>query len=125
MSKRSAPWARRRACSESPTYGGQERSLPRPGNVHTAENWRALPGPVAALYRKREVRRYFQADAAFAKPAIYRFLEADGHHSRPKLPGMTLVLIWIKDSGRNLSQLSSWRSANREMSLSSSVERAN
>jgi hypothetical protein len=62
--------------------------LPRPGNVHTAENWRALPGPVAALYRKREVRRYFQADAAFAKPAIYRFLEADGHHSRPKLPGM-------------------------------------
>ncbi len=88
MSKRSAPWARRRACSESPTYGGQERSLPRPGNVHTAENWRALLEPVVARDRKREVRRYFQADAAFAKPVIYGFLEADGHHSRPKLPGM-------------------------------------
>ncbi len=36
---------------------------------------------------------------------------------------MTLVLIWINGPGRNLSQLSSWRNANREMSLSSSVER--
>jgi hypothetical protein len=92
-------------CSESPTHGDQEgsaynghfgctcyhplfcfnqfgdleRSLLRPGNVHSAE-------PVVARYRKRKLRRYFRADAAFAKPDIYAFLEAEGYAYAIRLP---------------------------------------
>jgi hypothetical protein len=45
-----------------------ERSLRRPGNVHSAADWRIALEPVVARYRERELRRYFRADAAFAKP---------------------------------------------------------
>ncbi len=35
--------------------------------------------PVVERYRMRDLRRYFRADAAFAKPEIYEFLEAEGY----------------------------------------------
>ena len=35
--------------------------------------------PVVARYRERKLRRYFRADAAFVKPEIYEFLEAEGY----------------------------------------------
>ena len=38
------------------------------GNVHSAHNWREVLGPIVARYGRTGVRRYFRADAAFAKP---------------------------------------------------------
>jgi hypothetical protein len=78
--------------SESPTYGEQEgsaynghfgctcyhplfvfnqlgdveRCALRPGNVHSADGWRAALEPVIARYRGTVKRRYFRGDAAFA-----------------------------------------------------------
>jgi hypothetical protein len=34
---------------------------------------------VVVRYRGRDIRRYFRGDAAFAQPAIYRFLEKAGY----------------------------------------------
>jgi hypothetical protein len=58
----------------------------RPGNVHSAEDWRVVMEPVVKRYRKRQLRRYFRADAAFAKPEIYAFLEAEGYAYAIRLP---------------------------------------
>jgi Transposase DDE domain group 1 len=50
----------------------------RPGNVHSAEGWRAVLKPVIARYRERGLKLYFRADAAFARPELYELLEAEG-----------------------------------------------
>ena len=42
--------------------------------------------PVVARYRERRLRRYFRADAAFAMPEIYTFLEAKGFKYTIRLP---------------------------------------
>ena len=89
--------------SESPTYGAQEgsaynghfgctcyhplfvfnqlgdveRCALRPGNVHSAADWRAVLEPVVARYRGIVKRLYFRGDAAFANPEMYEFLEAE------------------------------------------------
>jgi len=89
--------------SESPTYGEQEgsaynghfgctcyhplfvfnqlgdveRCALRPGNVHSADGWRAVLEPVIARYRGIVKRLYFRGDAAFANPEMYEFLEAE------------------------------------------------
>ncbi len=67
-------------------FGDLERSLLRPGNVHSANDWRIVLEPVVARYRERKLRRYFRADAAFAKPEIYEFLEAEGYAYAIRLP---------------------------------------
>ncbi len=67
-------------------FGDLERCLLRPGNVHSAEDWRAVLEPVVERYRKRDLRRYFRADAAFAKPEIYESLEAEGYLYAIRLP---------------------------------------
>jgi len=67
-------------------FGDLERSLLRPGNVHSAEDWRLVLTPVVERYRERKLRRYFRADAAFAKPDIYDFLEAEGYAYAIRLP---------------------------------------
>jgi Transposase DDE domain group 1 len=98
--------------SESPTYGEQEgsaynghfgctcyhplfvfnqlgdveRCSLRPGNVHSADGWRALLEPVIARYRGTVKRRYFRGDAAFANPEIYEFLEAEDMGYAIRLP---------------------------------------
>ena len=43
-------------------------------------------GPVVERYRARNIRRYFRGDAAFAKPEIYEFLEAEGYIYAIRLP---------------------------------------
>jgi hypothetical protein len=43
----------------------------RPGNLHSAEDWRLVLEPVIARYRERGLDLYFRADAAFAKPEVY------------------------------------------------------
>jgi Transposase DDE domain group 1 len=82
--------------SESPTYGEQEgstyngplfvfnqlgdveRCALRPGNVHSADGWRAVLEPAITRYRGTAKRLYFRGDAAFANPEMYEFLEAAG-----------------------------------------------
>ena len=39
-----------------------------------------------ARYRERDLRRYFRADAAFANPEVYEFLEAEGYKYTIRLP---------------------------------------
>ena len=101
-----------RDSSESPTYGDQEggaynghfgctcyhplfvfnqlgdveRCALRPGNVHSADGWRAVLEPVIVRYRDRVKRLYFRGDAAFANPEIYEFLEAEGMGYAIRLP---------------------------------------
>ncbi len=41
---------------------------------------------MVARYRDPPLRRYFRADAAFAKPEIYEFLEAEGYAYAIRLP---------------------------------------
>jgi len=98
--------------SESPTYGEQEgsaynghfgctcyhplfvfnqlgdveRCALRPGNVHSADGWRAVLEPVIARYRGTVRRLYFRGDAAFANPEMYEFLEAEGIGYTIRLP---------------------------------------
>ena len=67
-------------------FGDLERCLLRPGNVHSAEDWRLVFEPVVARYRDRKLRRFFRADGAFAKPEIYEFLEAEGYAYAIRLP---------------------------------------
>ena len=67
-------------------FGDLERSALRPGNVHSADGWRPTLEPVVARYRDRDLRRYFRADAAFANPEVYEFLEAEGFKYAIRLP---------------------------------------
>ncbi len=48
----------------------------RPGNVHSADGWEEFIEPIVERYLKRAVRLLFRADAAFAKPELYEYLEA-------------------------------------------------
>ena len=103
--------------SESPTYGEQEgsaynghfgctcyhplfvfnqlgdveRCALRPGNVHSADGWRAVLEPVIARYRGTVRRLYFRGDAAFANPEMYEFLEAEGAGYTIRLPANNVL----------------------------------
>jgi hypothetical protein len=59
-------------------FGDLERCALRPGNVHSAESWRAVLEPVIARYRDTVKRRSFRAEAGFASPEVYELLEAEG-----------------------------------------------
>jgi hypothetical protein len=72
-------------------FGDLERCALRPGNVHSAEGWRAVLEPVVVRYRRMVKRRYFRADAAFASPEVYEFLEAEGYSYAIRLPGNAVL----------------------------------
>jgi Transposase DDE domain group 1 len=55
--------------------GDCERAVLRPGNVHSAEGWQEFIEPIVERYLKAAVRLLFRADAAFAKPELYDYLE--------------------------------------------------
>ena len=59
-------------------FGDLERCSLRPGNVHSADGRRKVLEPVVDRYRDRKLRRYFRADAVFASPEVYEFVEAEG-----------------------------------------------
>ena len=67
-------------------FGDLERCALRPGNVHSADGWREVLEPVVSRYRDRKLRRYFRADAAFASPEVYEFVEAEGFLYAIRLP---------------------------------------
>jgi hypothetical protein len=67
-------------------FGDVERCALRPGNVHSADGWRAVLEPVIARYRGIMKHLYFRGDAAFANPEVYEFLEAEGASYAIRLP---------------------------------------
>jgi len=67
-------------------FGDLERCALRPGNVHSADGWKDVLEPVVARYRSKVSRLYFRADAAFANPEVYEFLEAEGFNYAIRLP---------------------------------------
>jgi hypothetical protein len=84
--------------------GDVERCALTPGNVHSADGWRAALEPVIARYRGTVKRVHFRGDAAFANPEIYDFLAscpnssiaATGSDQRDPLPG---TLFWVSPPG--------------------------
>ena len=67
-------------------FGMLERWALRHGNVHSADGWRDVLDPVIARYAKRDLMRFFRADAAYARPAIYARLEEAGYFYAIRLP---------------------------------------
>ncbi|MCH7626995.1 MAG: IS1380 family transposase, partial [Chloroflexi bacterium] len=57
-------------------FGDCDGAVLRPGNVHSADGWEEFIEPIVERYLKRAVRLLFRADAAFAKPELYEYLEA-------------------------------------------------
>src|SRR5215212_8367744 len=72
-------------------FGDLERCALRPGNVHSAEGWREVLEPVVARYQTTLKRRYFRADAAFASPEVYAFLEAEDYGYVIRLPANAVL----------------------------------
>jgi hypothetical protein len=54
--------------------------------VHSAAEWRAVLEPVIDRYQHIVRRLYFRGDAAFARPEIYEFLEAEAIGYTIRLP---------------------------------------
>ena len=71
--------------------GDLEGAMLREGQVHSAENWRTLLDPIVRRYRDRPIRRFFRADAAFAKPGVYAFLEAEEFAYAIRLPANAVL----------------------------------
>ena len=67
-------------------FGMLERCALRNGNVHSADGWQDVLDPVIARYAKRDLMRFFRADAAYAIPAIYERLEEAGYFYAIRLP---------------------------------------
>src|SRR5947209_9487450 len=67
-------------------FGDVERCALRPGNVHSANGWRAVLEPVIARYRSVVKHLYFRGDAGFSDPEIYELLEAEGASYTIRLP---------------------------------------
>jgi hypothetical protein len=63
-------------------FGDLERCVLRPGKVHSADGWEGVLKPVLARYRGKVSRVYFRADAGFANPDVYEFLEPSASSMR-------------------------------------------
>ena len=72
-------------------FGMLERCALRHGNVHSADGWRDVLDPVIARYARRDIMRFFRADAAFASPAIYARLEDAGYFYAIRLPANAVL----------------------------------
>jgi hypothetical protein len=72
-------------------FGDLERCALRPGNVHSADGWKDVLEPLVARYRERDLRRCFRADAAFANPEVYEFLEGEGYKYTIRLPANCIL----------------------------------
>ena len=59
-------------------YGDCEGAILRPGNVHSADGWREFLSPIVDRYKDTDKKLYFRADAAFASPDVYEYLEDEG-----------------------------------------------
>ena len=67
-------------------FGDCEGAKLRSGNVHSADDWQEVLDPVVERYFTAAVRLLFRADAAFAKPEIYEYLETRQIYYAIRLP---------------------------------------
>jgi hypothetical protein len=67
-------------------FGDVERCALRPGNVHSADGGESVLKPIVARYQGKVPRIVYRADAAFAIPGVYEFLEAEGTEYVIRLP---------------------------------------
>ena len=67
-------------------FGDLERCALRPGNVRSADGWQRVLKPVVNRYLGKVSRIYFRADAAFAMPGVYEYLEAERIKYAIRLP---------------------------------------
>jgi hypothetical protein len=72
-------------------FGDLERCALRPGNVHSAEGWDGVLKPVVARYRGKVSRIYFRADAGFANPEVYEYLESERIKYAIRLPANRIL----------------------------------
>jgi hypothetical protein len=72
-------------------FGDLERCALRPGNVHSADGWESVLKPVVKRYKGKVSRIYFRADAAFANPEVYEFLEAKRIKYAIRLPANRIL----------------------------------
>jgi hypothetical protein len=77
-------------------FGDCEGALLRPGNVHSAERWQEVLEPVVGSYREKGVRLLFRADAAFAKPEVYEYMELRGIGYAMRLPANAVLQRHIR-----------------------------
>ena len=68
----------------------------RPGNVHSADRWKEVLGPIVKRYENKKNRKYFRGDAAFAKPEIYDYLEENGYLYAIRLPANDILYEKIR-----------------------------
>jgi hypothetical protein len=87
-------------------FGDLERCALRPGNVHSADGWEHVLKPVLARYaakaRPSIARRRFRADAAFAIPALFDLLEAEGWDYAIRIKGNPKLherISWLTKRG--------------------------
>ena len=67
-------------------FGDCEGGVLRPGNVHSADGWEEFIEPIVERYLKLAVRLLFRADAAFAKPELYEYMESKSVGYAIRLP---------------------------------------
>ena len=72
-------------------FGDLERCALRPGNVHSADGWKDVLDPAVARYRGKFSRLYFRADAGFANPDVYEYLEAERINYAIRLPANRIL----------------------------------
>ena len=77
-------------------FGDCEGAMLRPGNVHSAERWREALEPVVERYQEKGVRLLFRADAAFAKPKVYEYLESRDIGYAMRLPANEVLQRHIR-----------------------------
>jgi len=77
--------------------GDLERVQLRNGNVHSADDWRSVLEPVVVRYRDKAIRKFFRGDAAFARPDVYEFLEADRYGYVIQLPANARLYREVKN----------------------------
>jgi Transposase DDE domain group 1 len=58
-------------------FGDLERCALPLGNVHSADGWRDVLASVVARYRGKVSHLHLRADAGFANPDVYEYLEAE------------------------------------------------
>jgi len=87
-------------------FGDLERCALRPGNVHSADGWEDVLRPVLARYSRTArpliTRRRFRADAAFAIPALFDLLEAEGWDYAIRIKGNPKLydrISWLTKRG--------------------------
>ena len=68
--------------------GLPERCALRHGNAHSADGWKEGPDPVIARYARRDLKRFFRADAACAIPTP---LEEAGYFHAIRLPSNAVL----------------------------------